>query len=118
MFTSCDYIIFKYKKSQDSPLIGIILRNDHDLRVKPESAKVGDKEGRMDPSDAVLAGNHAQLRAAYNVCVQGLHRFRELHLGYAVAYIHAHAQGPDGTGGTPFMTYLRAHLDETLAHLI
>jgi indoleamine 2,3-dioxygenase len=48
-----------------------------------------------------------------------LRQFREIHVGYAERYIflqhQAHASNPTavGTGGTPFMTYLAKHLDET-----
>ncbi|HEY7533017.1 MAG TPA: hypothetical protein VH681_09610 [Nitrospiraceae bacterium] len=55
----------------------------------------------------------------YCTCVELLAQFREIHIGYADSYIHrqhqAHASNPTavGTGGTPFMTYLQKHLDET-----
>lgn len=57
--------------------------------------------------------------AAYCACVKLLAQFREIHIGYADSYIHrqhqAHTSNPTavGTGGTPFMTYLQKHLDET-----
>ena len=44
---------------------------------------------------------------------------RQIHIGYADSYIYrqhqAHESNPTsvGTGGTPFMTYLQKHLDET-----
>lgn len=62
---------------------------------------------------------HPDLWAAYRLCVDLLAQFREIHIGYADSYIHrqhqAHASNPTsvGTGGTPFMTYLQKHLDET-----
>jgi indoleamine 2,3-dioxygenase len=62
---------------------------------------------------------HADLWTAYCSCVELLAQFREIHIGYADSYIHrqhqAHASNPTavGTGGTPFMTYLQKHLDET-----
>jgi indoleamine 2,3-dioxygenase len=55
----------------------------------------------------------------YAACVDLLVQFREIHIGYADAYIHrqhqSHSSNPTavGTGGTPFMTYLQKHLDET-----
>jgi indoleamine 2,3-dioxygenase len=59
------------------------------------------------------------LWTVYCACVDLLAQFREIHIGYADSYIHrqhqAHATNPTavGTGGTPFMTYLQKHLDET-----
>ncbi|MDX2062736.1 MAG: hypothetical protein SFY70_06725 [Bacteroidia bacterium] len=61
----------------------------------------------------------ARLVAAYNHCVDTLYRFRARHLEYAASYIHKQAQQANnsnvvGTGGTPFMTYLAKHREETL----
>ena len=67
--------------------------------------------------------NH-DLWAAYEVCVNLLSQFREIHIGYADSYIYrqhqAHASNPTavGTGGTPFMQYLQKHLDETKQALV
>jgi indoleamine 2,3-dioxygenase len=58
----------------------------------------------------------------YDRSVVALAAFRGQHLEYADRYIHRQVpSGPDnptdrGTAGTPFMAYLRKHLDETLAH--
>jgi indoleamine 2,3-dioxygenase len=61
---------------------------------------------------------------AYNAAVQEMFEFRLLHLKFAGSYIAN--QQPNalsnptgtGTGGTPFMTYLRNHADQTLTHKI
>ena len=59
------------------------------------------------------------LWTAYCVCIDLLAQFRQIHIGYADSYIYrqhqAHESNPTavGTGGTPFMTYLQKHLDET-----
>lgn len=64
------------------------------------------------------------LRDAYNACVHLIAQFRSTHLEYAGRYIHRQSQqdadNPTnvGTGGTPFMPYLKKHRDETVAHEI
>jgi indoleamine 2,3-dioxygenase len=60
--------------------------------------------------------NHPALWEAFCACVRGLARFRETHYDYADRYIHQRSlSNPTGvgTGGTPFMTYLKKHLEET-----
>jgi indoleamine 2,3-dioxygenase len=64
----------------------------------------------------------ASLRDVYNECVGLVERFRAMHLQYAATYIFNQARkeptNPSnvGTGGTPFMTYLKKHRDETTEH--
>jgi indoleamine 2,3-dioxygenase len=64
------------------------------------------------------------LRDTYNSCVEWLERFRSVHLEYAKSYIQkqsergSHNPTDVGTGGTPFVPYLRKHRDETKKHLI
>lgn len=71
------------------------------------------------PAVRELALGHAELRAPYDACVEQIRRFRALHLQYAASYIHNQGQksatNPTdvGTGGTPFMRYLKKHEDET-----
>jgi indoleamine 2,3-dioxygenase len=63
--------------------------------------------------------HHPELWSAYSTCVDLLAQFREIHIGYADSYINRQHQTSStnptavGTGGTPFMTYLQKHLDET-----
>ncbi len=83
--------------------------------------KATDGRGR-----SVLAGyvrdrkvHNPNLWTAYCACIDLLAQFRQIHIGYADSYIYrqhqAHESNPTavGTGGTPFMTYLQKHLDET-----
>ena len=64
-----------------------------------------------------------KLTSLYNDCLEEIRAFREMHLEYAETYIFKQAQIKNpfgrggstitGTGGTPFMAYLKKHRDET-----
>ncbi len=76
------------------------------------------------PSVREFVRGDGALREAYDACVDGVERFRSLHLEYAATYIFKQAQTDPknphavGTGGTPFMRYLKKHRDETAGHVL
>ncbi|MDB9934845.1 indoleamine 2,3-dioxygenase [Gammaproteobacteria bacterium] len=65
----------------------------------------------------------AKLTTLFNDCLEEIRAFRAMHLEYAGTYIFKQAQIKNpfgrggstitGTGGTPFMAYLKKHRDET-----
>src|SRR5258708_30419946 len=80
-------------------------------------------EAGLSVRDFVLGSADAGLRGAYGACVAGVEAFRSTPLEYAGRYIQKQAQvGVNsteyGTGGTPFMRYLKKHRNETTAHRV
>jgi indoleamine 2,3-dioxygenase len=76
-------------------------------------------ENRTSVRPFVQRSGRPSLTSAYNACAEAVESFRALHLEYAAKYIFHQAQtdakNPHavGTGGTPFMQYLKKHRDET-----
>lgn len=79
---------------------------------------------KLRPFVLQAAKSDIALREAYNACVAALEAFRSIHLQYAATYIHQQSQSGAanptevGTGGTPFMQYLKKHRDESAVHAI
>lgn len=57
-------------------------------------------------------------KAVYNDLLEAIATFREVHLGWANEYIHKRVADPRGTGGTPYMRWLKQLIDETRGHKI
>ncbi|NET60546.1 MAG: hypothetical protein F6K47_31735 [Symploca sp. SIO2E6] len=65
-----------------------------------------------------------ELKMLYNEIVLLVDKFRDTHLNYAAQYIYSQIQSSEanpskvGTGGTPFLKYLKKHKVETTKYLI
>jgi indoleamine 2,3-dioxygenase len=53
---------------------------------------------------------------AFNSVLEGMATFRETHYKWAHEYINRWTDDPRGTGGTPYMSWLKQLIDETRAH--
>jgi indoleamine 2,3-dioxygenase len=58
------------------------------------------------------------LKEIYNQCVEEIIAFRNKHFEYAVNYISKKVENPSGTGGTPYIPWLKQLREETESHLI
>ncbi len=57
-------------------------------------------------------------KGRYNDILEAMATFRQIHYGLAQEYINKWVADPRGTGGTPYMLWLRQLIDETRAHQI
>jgi indoleamine 2,3-dioxygenase len=58
------------------------------------------------------------LKEIYNQCVEEIIAFRNKHFEYAVNYISKKVENPSGTGGTPYIPWLKQLREETESLLI
>jgi indoleamine 2,3-dioxygenase len=66
---------------------------------------------------------YPNLTTIYNACLEQNHRFRNIHLEFARNYINKQVEKSSsptntGTGGTPFLEYLKQHCDDVLSHQV
>jgi indoleamine 2,3-dioxygenase len=54
----------------------------------------------------------------YNAILDAMAEFRSVHYGWAQEYINRRTDDPRGTGGTPYMEWLKQLIDETIAFKI
>ena len=87
---------------------------EHKLMIEKVEARSNAKE---------FIHKSKKLKNEYNKCLEEIRQFRAMHLEFAATYIHKQSQIKNpfgrggstitGTGGTPFMKYLKKHRDET-----
>lgn len=63
--------------------------------------------------EAVQSSGSKPLRELYNGCLREVIAFRSRHFEYAVNYIEKKVDNPLGTGGTPFIPWLKQLIEET-----
>ena len=96
----------------------------HIYRPPHHRAFIDDVREASGLRDFVRRAGSRGLIDAYNGLIEAVADFRTRHLEYAASYINRQsrmAAGNDtdvGTGGTPFMKYLKKHRDETRARML
>ncbi|GGD93959.1 hypothetical protein GCM10011515_12200 [Tsuneonella deserti] len=96
----------------------------HHYRPVPHRRFIEDVGAQSTLREFVSQSGVQSLKDAFNACLEQTARFRTRHLEYAASYINKQAgkipgNDPDvGTGGTPFMKYLKKHRDENRAQLV
>lgn len=114
-------------------LLGICHENDplreyldelHAYRPPKHRRFIEEVQKRSHLRDFVQKADNAELTALYNDCIDHVQKFRTRHLEYAASYINKQAKDREGnpvdigTGGTPFMKYLKKHRDESRQHTL
>ncbi|MGN6499196.1 MAG: indoleamine 2,3-dioxygenase [Tsuneonella sp.] len=96
----------------------------HHYRPVAHRRFIEDLGARSCLREFVAGAGSQSLKDAFNACLEQKARFRTRHLEYAASYINKQSRSgagndPDvGTGGTPFMKYLKKHRDENRAQLV
>ncbi len=96
----------------------------HQYRPPRHRKLIEDVGARSTLRDFVKTSGDAALIDLYDDIVDHVQRFRTRHLEYAANYINKQARDSEGnpvdigTGGTPFMKYLKKHRDESRHHFL
>lgn len=96
----------------------------HHYRPVQHRRFIEDLAARSNLRAFVVGSGSQNLKDAFNANLEQVARFRTRHLEYAASYINKQASAlpgndPDvGTGGTPFMKYLKKHRDENAAQVV
>lgn len=112
-------------------LLGIEHENDplreyldelHSYRPPKHRLFIDEVQKRSHLRAFVVEKSCREMTGLYNGIVESVEKFRTRHLEYAANYINKQARSADGnpvdvgTGGTPFMKYLKKHRDESRDH--
>lgn len=96
----------------------------HQYRPPRHRKLIEDVGARSTLRDFVMAQNDPALTDLYDDIIDHVQKFRTRHLEYAASYINKQARDSEGnpvdigTGGTPFMKYLKKHRDESRHHFL
>ena len=110
-------------RHSDDPL-KTFLDELHHYRPVPHRRFIEDLGAKSNLRAFVTGAGSQSLRDVFNANLEQVARFRTRHLEYAASYINKQAgsipgNDPDvGTGGTPFMKYLKKHRDENRAQIV
>lgn len=96
----------------------------HQYRPPKHRKLIEDVRARSHLRAFIQESGDTDLINLYDDCVDHVQRFRTRHLEYAASYINKQARDSEGnpidigTGGTPFMKYLKKHRDESRSHFL
>lgn len=96
----------------------------HQYRPPRHRKFIEDVGARSTLRDFVKGQNNPELTNLYDDIIDHVQKFRTRHLEYAANYINKQARDSEGnpvdigTGGTPFMKYLKKHRDESRSHFL
>jgi indoleamine 2,3-dioxygenase len=122
--TALDYRGETGAQSSIMPTLVALMKIPH--RPSQLTNHLADMQNFMPADHRVLIAQVAALpevkpladKEPFNNVLEAMAVFREVHYGWANEYIHKRVTDPRGTGGTPYMQWLRQLIDETRGHKI